>query len=129
MIPKDQVIIDNCSDPIGGMLAELHAIPHWNKEAASLLALVIKKLNRAGYVKFEGHYQHYRVSKIGRSILYQVPSNRRGHLCVFRGRLVRVVSLGRAKPLPLHSFAPTRVLMVGICDKSQIGVARPQTKA
>jgi hypothetical protein len=43
------------------------------------------------YIGFAGHPNRYHLSVVGESCLYQIPTNRRGHLSVFRGKLVRLV--------------------------------------
>jgi hypothetical protein len=117
MIPKDHVLRDNRTDSIGLLLAELYQSSPWTKMKAGLRDAVIEALGQSGYVIFKGDYREYHVTQVGQSLLYRVPSKKRGHLGLFHDQIVRIVCVGRVQNGPWSS---KRELMAGPCDESQI---------
>jgi hypothetical protein len=117
MIPKDHVLRDNRTDSIGLLIAELYQSSSWTKKRSEMRDATIEALGQADYVSFKANYSGYHVTKIGQSILYRVPSKKRGHLGQFHDQLVRIVCVGRIQN---GLYSNKRELMVGLCDESQI---------
>ena len=97
MFTKEDVIEDPRTDEAGEIMKALLAIPTWTKPKRSLFNELDALLERKKYIYFRGHSQLYHVSCVGTSCLYQIPLNRRGHLSVFRGKLIRLVCVGTGR--------------------------------
>ena len=91
MFTKEDVIEDPCTDEAGQIMKSMLAIPTWTKAKHILSAELDELLESKKYIYFRGHSKDYSVSCVGTSCLYQIPLNRRGHLSVFRGKLIRLV--------------------------------------
>ena len=117
MIPKDHILSDNRTDSISLLLADFYSASSGTKKKAGLRDGAIEQLGQAGYVRFNGDYRAYHVTQIGETLLYRVPSKKRGHLGRFCDQVVRIVCVGRVQNGPWSS---KRELMAGPCDESQI---------
>lgn len=93
---KDQ-IIDPCSDEAGQLMVEMGKIPTWTKAKRALHTKLISLLKINKHTCFIGHVDKYHLSIVGESCLYNVPDNRRGHLSIFRGKLIRLVCIGSGR--------------------------------
>jgi hypothetical protein len=113
MIDETSRIPDSLSDEIGQALGELRAAAAGKALEIAREALV-ELGHDAEYIFFEGNCNRYGLHRIGESYLYKVPENKRGHLSVFRGKLVRLACWHRGGQY-------NRRLMAGIVDESQRG--------
>lgn len=110
MIQAHEVIADPLSDPIGRHIAKIRSIPHWTAAKQQLVAELTRQLTRRRYVQFHADYRKVLLERIGASLTYQVPPDKRGHLRRFRGQRIRLVCvavpqrvLRRPQPeKPLH---------------------------
>jgi hypothetical protein len=93
MFKPEAKIIDPLSDQIGKLIEKIRAIPNWTKEKNGLRQSLISLLEKNRYISFCGHVDKYHISCVGESCLYDVPTNRRGHLKVFRGKRIRLVCI------------------------------------
>jgi hypothetical protein len=88
-------LIDKINDPLNGFVGQhikkIQSISKWTKEKHLARMNLISFLEKNNYISFSGHLDKYHLSCVGESCLYDVPSNRRGHLKVFRGKRIRLV--------------------------------------
>jgi len=94
MFTKEDVIEDPCTDEAGQIMKAMLAIPTWSKAKHIFHKELVELLESKKYIYFSGHSKDYFVSCVGTSCLYQIPHNRRGHLSVYRGKLIRLVCVG-----------------------------------
>jgi len=88
----EEKIEDLRRDSDGLLMERICSIPsRWSNEQEVLRLQLIESLTKKNYISFAGHPSRYNLGVVGQSCLYQIPNNRRGHLSVFRGKLVRVV--------------------------------------
>lgn len=88
----EEKIEDPRSDSDGLLMKKICSISsRWSGEQEALRQQLIESLTKKNYISFAGHPNRYRLGVVGQSCLYQIPNNKRGHLSVFRGKLVRVV--------------------------------------
>ncbi len=72
----------------------MHEIQTWTKAKRDIFKRLIELLEKNEHIFFRGHPDKYHLSVIGSSYFYNVPLNRRGHLSVYRGKLIRLVCVG-----------------------------------
>ena len=89
-----QTIEDPKTDQIGVVIKELQAIRTFTKAKRAVLERLIELLKKSGYKKFNGKAHRYCFGPIGASYLYLVPDDKRGHLELDRGKLIRLVCVG-----------------------------------
>jgi hypothetical protein len=97
MFSLSEKIEDPCSDNAGQIMIEMQKIPTWTKAKRSLHNELTILLTKNKHICFVGHVDKYHLSIVGESCLYQVPSNRRGHLSIFRGKLISLVCIGSGR--------------------------------
>jgi hypothetical protein len=97
MFIKENVIEDLCTDEAGNLMKALHEIETWTKSKRAIFDSLIKLLQKNDHIYFRGHPDKYHLSVIGSSCFYNIPLNRRGHLSVYRGKLVRLVCVGSGR--------------------------------
>lgn len=90
-------IKDPCLDEAGQLMVEMLRIPTWTKAKRALHTELITLLEINKHTCFVGHVDKYHLSIVGESCLYNVPKNRRGHLSIFRGKLIRLVCIGSGR--------------------------------
>lgn len=88
---------DPCTDPTGQIMLDMKKIPTWTKAKRTLHNKLIELLAKNKHTCFVGHVDKYHLSIVGESCLYNVPQNRRGHLSIFRGKLIRLVCIGSGR--------------------------------
>lgn len=93
MFDIEEQIKDPCRDEAGQLMVEMGKIPTWTKTKRALHTRLISLLKLNEHVCFVGHVDKYHLSIVGESCLYNVPMNRRGHLSIFRGKLIRLVCI------------------------------------
>lgn len=91
MFTKEDMIEDLCTDEAGRLMNAMHKIPTWTKAKGAIYNSLVEVLETNKHIYFRGHFDKYHLSVIGTSCFYNVPDNRRGHLNVFRGKLIRLV--------------------------------------
>ena len=91
MFNKEDMIEDPSTDEAGQLMNAMHKIQTWTKVKRGLFNELEGVLTKKKYISFAGHTVNYHISCVGPSCLYQIPLNRRGHLSVFRGKLIRLV--------------------------------------
>ena len=91
MFLLDHKIPDTHHDEIGESLKRINSLSRWTKEKQEARANLIFLLKKNGYISFCGHVDKYHLSCVGESCLYEIPESRRGHLKVFRGKIIRLV--------------------------------------
>jgi hypothetical protein len=97
MFDIEDKIIDPRTDEIGIKINAILAMPKWTLEKRKLFDELVKMLEKKEIVQFVGHPSKYHLTRIPDSCLYQVPSKRRGHLSVFRDKLVRIVCVSSGR--------------------------------
>jgi len=98
-------ILDDFKDDIRPLLRRLNQRTNWNAISKENLRLLIEALEKKNYITFVGHTNRYHLRNVGESCLYDIPTNRRGALEVFRVKRVRIVCV--------RSGRYDRVLMAG----------------
>ena len=91
MFVEEDLIEDLCADEAGQLMNEMHSIQTWTRDKRDIFNRLIEMLEKNEHIYFRGHSDKYHLLVIGSSCFYNVPLNRRGHLCVFRGKLMRLV--------------------------------------
>ena len=85
-------IEDLRADEDGLLMKKIGSFPtRWSGGQERLRQQLIKSLESKNYIGFSGHPNRYHLGVVGESCLYLIPTNRRGHLSIFRGQLVRLV--------------------------------------
>ncbi len=84
-------IIDPCTDEAGQLMNAMRNIPTWTKAKRAIYDKLVALLESQEHIYFVGHVDKYHLSIVGSSCFYNVPLNRRGHLSVYRGKLIRLV--------------------------------------
>ena len=97
MFNVEEQIKDPCSDEAGQLMVEMGKIPTWTKAKRALHTKLISLLKINKHTCFVGHVDKYHLSIVGESCIYNVPQNRRGHLSIFRGKLIRLVCIGSGR--------------------------------
>lgn len=97
MFNIEEQIKDPCRDEAGQLMVEMGKIPTWTKAKRTLHNKLIEFLAKKKHTCFVGHVDKYHLSIVGESCLYNVPQNRRGHLSIFRGKLIRLVCIGSGR--------------------------------
>jgi hypothetical protein len=97
MFFKEDLIEDVCTDEAGQLMTAMHKIETWTKAKRDIFKRVIELLEKNEHIFFRGHPDKYHLSVIGSSCFYNVPLNRRGHLSVYRGKLIRFVCVGSGR--------------------------------
>jgi hypothetical protein len=103
---KDEGTADTLNDRVGQLGRAIRSQPRFNKQAAQLKADLIRAATEVQYIEFTARTTIYGTWRIGESLLFNVPLNRRGALTVFRGKAIRVVCVGSGRY--------TRQLMAGV---------------
>ena len=88
---------DPLTDNAGILIKALQDRKTWGAEQQGLLEQLIDMLGRKQYITFVGHSARYHLTLIGESCLVDVPSNKRGHLSVFRGKRIRLVCVSSGR--------------------------------
>ena len=111
MFSKDDGIPDNLQDSIGKLARAIKSSDKWNAEVSGLRATMVEQLDSKGYISFWANVANYGHWQVGESMLFFVPSNRRGPLRAFTGQTVRVVCT--------RSGRYDRALMAGVVRVSK----------
>jgi len=93
-IKPDEILIDPKTDEVGQLLRAMERYKTWTKERRALLDAAIKKMKKMRHVEFTSGVFDFHLSRVGTSLLYEVPNNKRGNLKPFRGRVIRLVCVG-----------------------------------
>jgi hypothetical protein len=94
MIPAKEIILDSQKDEMGQRLSELLKAKRGTGFYRGLKSSIISDLKADGYITFSTHYTRCHLTKVGESLIYQVPNNKQGHLKKFRGKKIRVLCIG-----------------------------------
>jgi hypothetical protein len=97
MFIKEDLIEDPCTDEAGQLINEMHNIQTWTNDKRAIFNSLIELLEKNEHIYFRGHPDKYHLSVIGSSCFYNVPLNRRGHLSVYRGKLIRLVCVASGR--------------------------------
>jgi hypothetical protein len=97
MFLQENLIEDLCTDEAGQLMKSMHEIPTWTKDKRNIFKRLIELLEKNEHIFFRGHPDKYHLSVIGSSCFYNIPLNRRGHLSVYRGKLVRLVCVASGR--------------------------------
>lgn len=92
-----QFLPDPRKDEIGQLLNYLQSKERWTKDKRLLKKEIIEKLEKLNYQYFYLNHFYYPVGITGNSFLYQVPEKRRGLLLPYRGKLIRLITVGSGK--------------------------------
>jgi hypothetical protein len=109
MIALARMLPDTSHDAIGVKLKQLQGLTRWTGEKHRLVAEIEKSLNQSRYKGWLADHRDYRISRVGQSYQYDVPTDKRGHLHQFRGKRVRLVCM------PGGKFIST----VGLCGRCE----------
>jgi hypothetical protein len=93
-IESENVHVDPRTDTVGKLLVAVEKYETWTKDRRILVDKVVKNMKRGRHIEFPGYSDRYRLSRVGTSLLYDVPENKRGKLAPFRGQLIRLVCIG-----------------------------------
>lgn len=95
MIDLDHIVEDPMDDEVGLLIPPVISGTTWNAERFQKRDKLFQKLKARKYYSFVGNFQRYRLQRVGQSYLYQVPLTKKGHLKQFRGKLIRIICVGR----------------------------------
>ncbi len=92
----NQIIMqDPCEDKVGELLKAILSYPTWTKQKHKLSCDLHDLVEKEGYLIYKTDQRsHLARSITGQSFLYQVPNSQKGNLKVFRGKRIRILSLG-----------------------------------
>ena len=79
------------NDPINRYLGVLASRSGWTDECDRARYALEAELKRRGFIEFDGTPQHYGLWLVGEHLEYQVPSDRQGHLAIFRGQRIKII--------------------------------------
>ena len=88
---------DPLTDNAGIIIKAPQSRAAWGAEQKGLLEQLIQMLESKRYITFVGHPARYHLTQIGQSCLMDVPTNKRGHLTVFRGNRIRMVCVSSGR--------------------------------
>lgn len=94
MTNTGDLLEDPRQDDLGMLLNEFQALGPWNNAKRDKLNKIIEYLEKNGFKKYFLAYSYCPVGKSGNSRLYKVPLNKNGKLEAYRGKLIRLVSIG-----------------------------------
>lgn len=98
MLELENIYIDNVEDEFGALLNKCQSISTWTKEKYLIAEDISKQTQKRKYSVGMGTRSHYYLyGGTGCSLIYQVPSMKRGYLAPYRGKLVRIFSLGSSR--------------------------------
>jgi hypothetical protein len=98
MLELENIYVDNIDDELGVLLNKIQSIPTWTKEKYLIAEDITKQTKKRKYSVGMGARSHYHLyGGTGSSLIYQVPSMKRGYLAQYRGKLVRIFSLGSSR--------------------------------
>jgi len=78
------------NDPINRHLDVLAQRDAWTVQSDKARNALEAELKRRGFIEFDGTPQHYGLWLVGEHLEYQVPTDRQGHLAVFRGQRIKM---------------------------------------
>jgi hypothetical protein len=93
----ENLFMDPQTDKIGKLIAKFQSYAAWTAEKRAARDKFVTALTNANYDEFTGHRKDYHFSGIGSGYIYQVPSNKRGHLKIYRDQLIRIVCVGQSR--------------------------------
>ncbi len=98
MLELENIYVDNVEDEFGALLKICQSIPTWTKEKYLIADDIFKQVKKRKYSVGMGARSLYHLyDGTGSSLIYQVPSMKRGYLAPYRGKLVRIFSLGSSR--------------------------------
>lgn len=97
VIPVEAIRQDCCNDLVGAKLRQFNAHLTWTAEKRRLRKELDALCERHGYIGFQGDYRNYGLQRVGQSLQYDVPVDKRGWLMPFRGKRVRIICLYSGK--------------------------------
>lgn len=97
VIPAHAVLPDRCNDIVAAKLKQFNALETWTPQKKRLRKELDALCAKHGYIGFEGDYRNYGLQRVGQSLRYDVPMNKRGWLAPFRGKRVRIICLYSGK--------------------------------
>ena len=81
-------------DPIGRILGALRTGETWTKGRLILKAELIFEMKSSNYIMLSGKKKEFSINKVGKSIIYRVPTTKTGYLKPFRDKTLRIVCTG-----------------------------------
>ena len=78
------------NDPINRHLGVLAQRDAWTSQSDKARNALEAELKRRGFIEFDGTPQHYGLWLVGEHLECQVPTDRQGHLAVFRGQRIKM---------------------------------------
>jgi hypothetical protein len=78
---------------VSAKLRLFNAQPTWTRKKRRLREELDALCKAYGYIEFEGDYRNYALHRVGQSLQYDVPPNKRGWLTPLRGQRVRIICL------------------------------------
>ena len=93
VIPAHAMRQDRVDDLVGAKLRLFNAQPTWTRKKRRLREELDALCKAHGYIEFEGDARNYALHRVGQSLQYDVPPNKRGWLAPLRGQRVRIICL------------------------------------
>ena len=93
-IDSENTLPDPRTDDVGKLLTAMTAYTTWTKKRRELIAQVDERMKSSRHVSFNSDNRLFLLTRVGQSLLYQVPQNKGGYLRPLRGCLVRLVCVG-----------------------------------
>ena len=84
---------DRVDDLVSAKLRLFNAQPTWTRKKRRLREELDTLCKAHGYIGFWGDYRNYALHRVGQSLQYDVPANKRGSLAPFRGKRVRLICI------------------------------------
>jgi hypothetical protein len=97
MIKFEDIIEDETNDEIGQKIAQVQSLVSGSKDKREALAELCDMMRNCKYAEFDSDAKNYATIRVGESFIYDVPTNKTGHLMAFRGKRIRVVCVESGK--------------------------------
>ena len=97
VIPAHAMRPDRVDDLVSAKLRLFNAQPTWTRKKRRLREELDALCKAHGYIEFEGDYRNYALHRVGQSLQYDVPLNKRGWLAPLRGQRVRIICIYSGK--------------------------------
>ena len=92
-IEPENAIPDHRTDYVGRLLNAAAQYTTWSNQRRHLIASIIEHMEAVEHISFVSDNRLFRLTQVGQSLLYEVPSNKRGYLSPLRGRVIRLVCI------------------------------------
>lgn len=97
MIKIEDIIEDDKTDEIGKKISQVQSLVSGSNDKREAIIELCDMMKKFKYAEFESDAKNYATIRVGESFIYDVPSNKTGHLMCFRGKRIRVICICSGK--------------------------------